>query len=174
MDGSADDLVAVGRVGRARGVRGEVFIAPWTDDPDDRFAVGCTLLTDPADRGPLTVAAMSAVGAKLVVRFEGVDDRTAAEGLRGTLLLVRAGERPPLDDPDDFYDTDLIGLQAVDDDGTPIGPVCDVVHGPGSDFLVVQTGGAQSLVPFVKAIVPTVDVAGGQVVITAPDGLFDL
>jgi 16S rRNA processing protein RimM len=52
--------------------------------------------------------------------------------------------------------------------------VSDVVHGPGSDFLVVQTGGAQSLVPFVKAIVPTVDVAGGRVVITAPDGLFDL
>ena len=174
MQPSADDVVAVGRIGRPRGVRGDVFIACWTDDPDDRFAPGAQLLTDPAERGPLTVERAGTGGGNLVLHFDGVDDRGAAESLKGTVLLVRRSDRRPLDDPDDFYDTDLIGLDAVDGSGAPIGPVRDVVHAPGTVFLVVEVAGADALVPFVKAIVPTVDLAARRVVVTAPDGLFDL
>ena len=77
----ADDVVAVGRIGRARGVRGHVFVEPWTDDPDARFAPGSVLATDPPEPGPLTVAAVSAASGKLVVQFAGVDDREAAAAL---------------------------------------------------------------------------------------------
>jgi 16S rRNA processing protein RimM len=168
---AADELIAVGKVGRARGVRGDVFVQPWTDAPEERFGPGRTVRTA---TGQLTVAASSQAGGKLVVHFEGVDDRAAAEALHGIQLFVPAAERPALEDPDDFYDTDLIGLAAHDPQGTALGPVTDIVHAGGADYLVVHVGGSDRLVPFVAAIVPTVDLARGTVTIDPPEGLFDL
>jgi 16S rRNA processing protein RimM len=173
-DEDTDEDIAVGRVGRPRGVRGETLVEPWTDDPDERFAPGSVLRTDPAEVGPLTVAAMSTAGGKLVVHFAGIADRDGAEALRGVRLLITAGERAPLDDPDDFYDTDLIGLAARTPAGTELGPVRDVLHAGGADYLVLEVGGQERLVPFVRAIVPSVDVLAGHVLIDPPDGLFDL
>jgi 16S rRNA processing protein RimM len=167
------DLV-VGRVGPARGVRGEVFVRPWTDDPQARFAPGSVLRTDPDERGPLTVAVASFAGAKLVVRFEGVEDRSAAEALRGTQLLISAADRPVLEDPDEFYDSDLVGLAARTVDGADLGAVREVVHAGGADYLVVTVDGADRLIPFVAAIVPRVDVAAGVVEINPPEGLLEL
>ena len=171
---SGREFIAVGRVGRPRGVRGACFVEPWTDDPDERFAAGTVLVTDPAAPGPLTVASSSTSGGKLVVQFEGVEDRSAVELLRGVRLLVAASDRPELDDPDDFYDTDLIGLAGRTTDGVALGPVTDVLHAGGADYLVLDRAGRELLVPFVRAIVPTVDVAGGVVVIDPPEGLLDL
>jgi 16S rRNA processing protein RimM len=168
------DLVAVGRVGPARGVRGDAFVEPWTDVPEERFAPGAVLRTEPASAGPLTVESSSSAGGKLVVRFAGVTDRAGAEALRGVRLLIPAGERPPIDDPDEFYDTDLVGLEARTPDGAVLGPVTDVLHAAGASYLVVPVDGRDRLVPFVAAIVPTVDPAGGLVVVDPPPGLFDL
>jgi 16S rRNA processing protein RimM len=170
----SDDVVAVGRIGRPRGVRGEVFVEPWTDAPDERFAPGSVLRTDPGPAGPLTVEAFSAASGRLVVRFAGVADRSAAEALRDVQLVVPAAERPRLDDPDEFYDTDLIGLAARTPGGEPLGSVADVVHAAGASYLVLDLTGRERLVPFVEAIVPQVDVAGGTVVIDPPEGLFEL
>ena len=170
---AADDI-AIGRIGPARGVRGDVFVEPWTDDPDTRFAVGVVLRTDPETAGPLTVVSANGASGKLVLRFEGVDDRAAAEALRGVLLVIAAGERPEIDDPDEFYATDLIGLAASTVDGTELGPVRDVIDVAGADYLVVDIAGQERLVPFVAAIVPTVDIEGGRVVIDPPNGLFEL
>jgi 16S rRNA processing protein RimM len=170
----AGDDIAVGRIGPARGVRGEVFLEPWTDDPATRFAVGSALRTDPVAAGPLTVAHLNTSGAKLVVRFDGIEDRAAAEALRGVVLVVAAGDRPPLDDPDEFYASDLIGLAATTVAGVELGPVRDVVDVAGSDYLVVEVEGRERLVPFVSAIVPSVDLAEGRVVIDPPNGLFEL
>ena len=166
--------VAVGRIGKPRGVRGEAFVEPWTDDPDVRFAPGMVLRTDPPGAGPLTVAESSAAGGRLVVRFSGVDDRAAAESLRGVRLVVAASDRPPLADPDEFYASDLVGLAAITVAGADLGPVRDVLDIAGSDYLVVEVGGRERLVPFVAALVPTVDLAGRRVVIDPPQGLFDL
>jgi 16S rRNA processing protein RimM len=166
--------VTVGRIGAAHGVRGEVFVQPLTDDPVHRFAPGAVLRTEPASAGPLTVAARSSAGGKLVVRFSGVADRAAADALRGVQLLVRAADRPPLLDPEEFYDTDLVGLIARTVAGTTLGPVRDVMHAGGADYLVIEVGGRERLVPFVSAIVPTVDVRGGFVEIDPPDGLLEL
>lgn len=166
-----DELVVVGRIGPPHGVRGAVVVQPFTDAPDERFAPGSVLS---AGGETLTVASSRWQGNRLVVQFAGIADREAAHALHGTELQVPASSRPALDDPDDFYDTDLVGLAASTVDGTPLGPVRDVVHAPATDYLVVDVAGQERLVPFVTAIVPSVDVAGGRVVIDPPEGLFDL
>jgi 16S rRNA processing protein RimM len=168
------ELVAVGRIGPARGVRGAVFVEPWTDDPEHRFAVGSVLHTDPAEAGPLTVETVNLGGAKLVVQFAGISDRTAAEALHGVRLVMPAAERPALEDPDEFYASDLVGLLARTVTGVQLGPVRDVLNLAGAEYLVLEVDGGERLVPFVAAIVPLVDIAGGRVVVNAPDGLFEL
>jgi 16S rRNA processing protein RimM len=166
--------VVVGRIGPARGVRGDVFVEPWTDVPEERFAPGAVLRTDPPEAGPLTVESSSTAGGKLVVRFAGVVERSAVEALRGVRLVIDAGSRPALEDPDEFYDTDLVGLAAQTVDGLDVGTVADVLHTAGATYLVVNGDGRERLVPFVSAIVPTVDLAARRVVIDPPDGLLDL
>lgn len=168
------ELVIVGQVGRAHGIRGQVGVIPRTDDPDVRFVVGAVLVTDAPPRGALTVTEARNHSGRLLLSFEGIEDRTAAEGLRGTMLLVPRGARPALQDPDDFYDSDLIGLRAVDLAGTVLGAVTDVIHSSASDLLALDVDGREVLVPFVRQIVPKVDIAAGTLTVDAPDGLFEL
>jgi 16S rRNA processing protein RimM len=173
------DTVVVGRIGRPHGVRGEVTVEVRTDDPDLRFVPGAVLATDPADRGPLTVTGRRWHRDVLLLQFEGpggrvVDSREAAEEYRNTELHVPVTELPELEDPDAFYDHQLVGLSARLSDGTVLGEVVAVRH-EGADLLVVRRiEGGQLLVPFVAAIVPTVDLAGGVAVVDPPEGLLDL
>jgi 16S rRNA processing protein RimM len=166
-----DELVVVGRIGPPHGVRGAVVVQPFTDSPDERFAPGSTLQTNGQT---LTVAWSRWQGSRLIVAFAGIAHRDAAHALHGTELLVPAGSRTALNDPDEFYDTDLIGLTATTVDGTALGPVRDVVHAPAGDYLAVEVDGRERLVPFVAAIVLSVDVTGGRVVVDPPEGLLDL
>jgi 16S rRNA processing protein RimM len=168
------DTVVVGRIGRPHGVRGEVTVEVRTDDPDLRFAPGAVLRTDPVDRGPLTVAGRRWHREVLLLTIEGVESREAAEELRNTELLVNVADLPELDDPESFYDHQLVGLTARLTDGTELGEVTAVRH-EGADLLVVHREDAgELLVPFVTAIVPTVDVAGGFLVVDPPEGLLEL
>jgi 16S rRNA processing protein RimM len=168
------DLV-VGRVGRPQGIRGEVTVEVRTDYPETRFAPGSVLRTEPAERGPLTVAGLRPRSGGVVLAFDGVTDRAGAEALRGTVLLVDSAALPAIEDPDEWYDHQLVGLTAVDPEDKALGTVAEVVHAPASDLLVVRDeAGREHLVPFVRAVVPTVDVAAGRVVVAAPEGLFDL
>jgi 16S rRNA processing protein RimM len=172
---STPDRLTVGRIGKPQGIRGEVTVEVRTDAPDVRFAVGAVLLTDPEERGPLTVESARDQNGRLVVAFVGVPDRNAAETLRNTMLLVDARDVPPSDDPDEFHDTQLMGLRAQLVDGSTLGEVTDVLHLPHGDVIVVRREeGAEVLVPFVKAIVPDVDVAAGRLVVDPPEGLLDL
>jgi 16S rRNA processing protein RimM len=167
--------LVIGRIAKAHGIGGEVSVDVRTDDPDHRFAVGRALDTEPAQQGPLTVEATRWHSGRLLVRFVGVNDRSAAEALRSTLLVVDSSTSAAPDDDDEFWDHDLLGLDAVLADGTLLGQITDVLHPPGSDLLVVgRSGGAELLVPFVSEIVPSVDLESRRVVITPPDGLFDL
>jgi len=166
--------VTVGRIGRPHGIRGAVVVGVRTDEPELRFAKGAQLDTDPSGVGPLTVAATRWHSGELLVRFAGVDDRDAAAELRGTWLLVDSATIAPPDDPDEFLDTDLIGLSVRTADGTAVGTVGDVLH-PAQDVLVVKTPDAREImIPFVKAIVPEVDIKSGVVVIDPPEGLLNL
>jgi 16S rRNA processing protein RimM len=167
--------IAVGQIGRAHGIRGEVTVLVRTDDPDVRFVPGTTLATEPPERGPLTVAATRWHSGRLIVTFEGVRDRNAAEDLRGTFLVLDSAQIPAPDDPDEFYDHQLIGLGVVTAAGDAVGEVTDVLH-HGQDLLVVRRGhgtAGEALVPFVSAIVTDVDVPGGRLVIDPPPGLLD-
>ncbi|HEX8306542.1 MAG TPA: ribosome maturation factor RimM [Jatrophihabitans sp.] len=172
--GDGELLVAVGRVGKAHGVRGDAFVEPWTDAPDERFSPGSRLTTEPADRGPLTVESSRDHSGKLVVHFAGVDDRNAVEALRGTVLLVPAGARPVIEDPDEFYDTDLIGLAVRTVQGRQLGAITDVLHSPAGSLLAIDVDGREVLVPFRTEFVPVVDLAAGIAEIDPPDGLLEL
>lgn len=151
-----------------------------TDSPEDRFAVGAVLATEPTEAGPLTVQGVRPHSGRLRVAFAGVTDRTGAEALRGVRLVVDSTELPPPDDPEEFHDHQLIGLTAVGPDGAPLGEVVDVLHSAGTDMLVVARSSpngpttTETLVPFVYDLVPTVDLDAGHVVVDPPPGLLEL
>lgn len=166
--------LVVGRIAKAHGITGEVSVDVRTDDPGHRYALGASLHTDPPERGPLTISAVRWHAGRLLIRFEGIPDRNAAEALQGTLLVADSATSLGGGE-DDFWDHDLVGLDAVLPDGTIVGTVSDVLHPPGPSVLVLDRGdAADALVPFVTEIVPTVDVSGGRIVIDPPDGLLDL
>jgi 16S rRNA processing protein RimM len=168
------DTVVVGRIGRPHGVRGEVTVEVRTDDPDLRFVPGAVLRTDPAERGPITIAGVHWHSGTLLLRLEGVDSREAAEAVRNTELLVDVADLPEIEDPDSYYDHQLVGLTARMPDGTVLGEITVVRH-EAQDLLVVRRpGGGDLLIPFVSAIVPTVDLDGGFVVVDPPEGLLEL
>ncbi|HEV7651119.1 MAG TPA: ribosome maturation factor RimM [Actinophytocola sp.] len=165
----------VGRVAKAHGIGGELTVDVHTDAPDERFAPGAVLSARLRDRSvrPLTVSTARPHSGRLLVRFEEIADRTVAETLRGAQLLVDAADLPPSEDPDAFYDHELEGLAAVLEDGTEVGKVREITRSPGGELLVVDlAGGGEALVPFVREIVPEVDIPGGRVVLTPPEGLL--
>jgi len=170
--------VIVGRIGRPHGIRGEVVIGVRTDEPDLRFTVGATLGSGPTSdgdnpSGQLTVASARWHSGQLLVTFAGITDRTAAGELTGSWLSVDSSQLPATGDPDEFRDHELIGLSVRTSAGEAVGVVTDVLH-YGQDLLVVRPpDGREHLVPFVKAIVPEVDVAAGLLVIDPPPGLLD-
>ncbi|MET0839936.1 MAG: ribosome maturation factor RimM [Marmoricola sp.] len=167
--GSTDDFVVVGRIGPAHGLKGEVFVEPRTDEPERRFAPGSVLGTE---GGSLTVAGARTHSGRLVVRFVEVADRTAAEAARGTELtvLVDVDERP--EDPEEFYDHQLVGLRVETTAGEAVGELERVEHNAAQDLLVIRTPERQVLFPFVSALVPEVDVPGGRIVIDDRPGLL--
>ena len=172
--------VVVGRVGKAHGVRGEVSVEPRTDEPERRFADGAVLAartprgTPPAAGRPaaLTVRSTRRHQDRLLVTFDEVADRTAAESLRGLTLVVEvdSGESP--EDPEEFYDHQLVGLAVVTTDGDAVGSVSDVLHSGAQDLLVISREGRDVLVPFVSQLVPVIDVPGGRLEIADRPGLI--
>jgi 16S rRNA processing protein RimM len=166
--------LVVGRIGRAHGIKGEVSVEVRTDEPELRLAPGAVLATDPASAGPLTIATGRVHSGRLMLRFEGVADRTAAEGLRGTLLIAEVDPRQTPEDPEEFYDHQLIDLDVVTADGREVGRIAEVTHLPYQDLLVVRRpDGGEVLVPFVSEIVPEIDLDEQRAVITPPPGLLD-
>jgi 16S rRNA processing protein RimM len=166
--------LVVARIGRPQGLRGEVSVEVRTDEPERRFVVGTQLRTDPPSAGPLELTSAREQSGRLILGFASVTDRTAAEGLRGVLLVVDVDVETEAAGADEWYDAQLVGLSAVDPRGAELGVVRRVEHLPAQDLLVVRTpDGRDVLVPFVAALVPTVDPEGGRVVIDPPGGLFD-
>ncbi len=174
------EQVTVGRIGRPHGVRGEVSIELRTDEPELRFRPGATLDTEsPRGTAPvpstLTVSGRRWHQSRLLLTFDGVGDRDAAEALRDVRLVVRIdpSERP--EDPEEFYDHQLVGL-AVHDSATSarVGQVTEVRHSGAQDLLVVRRDDRREvLVPFVEALVPQVDLARGRLLVLDRPGLLD-
>lgn len=155
-------MLEVGRIGRAHGVRGDLYIDLITDRTE-RLAVGARVQ---AKGRWLTVAAARRAGTRWLVHFIGIDDRTAAEAFVGTPLLAEPlAPVPP--SADDLYVSDLIGAVVVGVDGTVHGVCTSVLANPAHDLLELDSG---ALVP----VVFVVEAAPGKVVIDPPEGLFDL
>jgi 16S rRNA processing protein RimM len=187
-DRSPDDdrlTLVVGRVGRAHGVHGDVSVEVRTDEPLRRFATGVQLGVQwPAEQrrstasesvsDVLSVAAHRWHSGRLLVHFDGVEDRGSAEALRGALITVQVDRDDAPSDPDEYYDHQLVGLVVVDRDDQVIGEVGDVVHGAQDLLVVRRPDGGESLVPFVQALVPEVDLEQRRIVTELPDGLLDL
>ncbi|MGW7447249.1 ribosome maturation factor RimM [Kitasatospora sp. NPDC054795] len=166
--------LVVGRIGRAHGIRGDVSVEVRTDEPELRLGPGAVVLTDPASVGPLTVESGRVHSGRLLLRFAGVKDRNAAEALRGTVLISEVDPEESPEDPEEYYDHQLIGLDVVLLDGTLVGELTEVLHLPYQDLLTVEKAdGTEVLVPFVSQIVPTIDLENQRAVITPPPGLID-
>ncbi|WHM36341.1 ribosome maturation factor RimM [Streptomyces sp. BPTC-684] len=166
--------LVVARIGRAHGIKGEVTVEVRTDEPELRLAPGAVLATDPASTGPLTIETGRVHSGRLLLRFEGVRDRTAAEALRNTLLIadVDPDERPEEDD--EYYDHQLIDLDVVLTDGTEVGRITEISHLPSQDlFIVERPDGTEVMVPFVEEIVTEIDLDEQRAVIDPPPGLID-
>lgn len=167
----------VGRLTKAHGLKGAFKVELYTDAPERRFVPGAVFTlqvpTGSAWHGKtLELIELKWYNLQPVAFFVGVSDRTEAESLIKAILWVDHDPAAASDEEDAWYDHQLVGL-AVMRDGIRIGTVSQVDHLPSQDLIHVRTPAGEVLVPFVKAIVPTVDVAGGTITVTPPDGLFE-
>ena len=156
----------VGRIGRAHGILGEATIEVRTDEPERRFAVGAEVLTE---TGKLIVSSARVHNGILLLGFKGYSDRNAIEKLRNTLLYAEVDINEPGLDEDDYHIQQLIGLRAELEDGTEFGVVSDVLNLPAQDCLAIKTKNGEVLIPFVRQLVPVVDLAAKRVVVIPPE-----
>jgi 16S rRNA processing protein RimM len=164
--------VQVARIGKPHGIRGEVTVQVLTDAPEDRFTVGAAFIVEPEKLGPLTLSSARWNKDILLLGFEQVRDRNAAELLRGARLFIDSDEAE--DEEDTWYEHELVGLKAKVGD-VVVGTVAALNTMPAQDLLVIEdTHGEEVLVPFVEQIVPEVNIAEGFVLLTPPPGLFEL
>ncbi|MER5966317.1 ribosome maturation factor RimM [Streptomyces sp. NPDC002057] len=166
--------LVVARIGRAHGIKGEVTVEVRTDEPELRLGPGAVLLTDPASAGPLTIETGRVHSGRLLLRFEGVRDRTGAEALRNTLLIAEIDPTEMPEEEDEYYDHQLMDLDVVLADGTEIGRITEISHLPSQDlFIVERPDGTEVMIPFVGEIVVEIDLEEQRAVIDPPPGLID-
>ncbi|WP_445516277.1 ribosome maturation factor RimM [Streptomyces sp. NEAU-174] len=166
--------LVVARIGRAHGIKGEVTVEVRTDEPELRLGPGAVLATEPASAGPLTIESGRVHSGRLLLRFEGVRDRNAAEALRNILLIAEVDPEELPEDPEEFYDHQLIDLDVVTVDGTEVGRISEISHLPYQDLLVVKRpDGGEVMIPFVSEVVPEIDLEEQRAVIDPPPGLLD-
>ncbi len=156
----------VGQVGKPHGVTGEVYVVVISDDPS-RFLAGSTLIRE--DGSPLEVAATRSHNDRLLITFAGVEGRDAADRIRGPLYAPANSPRKELES-DEYWSEDLIGCSVVDRTGAPLGTATDVISNAAQELLIID---GKHMVPMVKEIVVSVDVAAGTIVIDPPEGLLD-
>lgn len=174
---SGKTQLRVGRLVKAHGLKGAIKLELYTDDPEGRFVPGATFTlqvpeSSPWHGKPLTVREFRFMNSHPVAFFEGVDDRSAAEELIRAILWVDEDEKSSPAEEDAWFDHQLVGLDVVRD-GAVVGRVARVDHFPAQDLLIVKVRDEEVLVPFVKAIVPEVDIAAGRLIVTPPAGLFE-
>lgn len=184
--------IVVARIGKPHGLRGEVTVQLHTDDPGRRLAPGASFATEARSGSgvprELTIRTARPHNGSWLLSFEGIPDRTGAEGLRGARLVVdtdeaaeaaagsAAGSEAAADDDEDaYYEDELVGLAVESPAGERLGTVASLETGSAQDLLVVTLeDGTSAWIPFVTAIVPEVDLAGGRIVVDPPAGLLDL
>jgi 16S rRNA processing protein RimM len=166
-----DDRVLLGEIGAAQGLKGEVRLRSYTQDPSAIARYGA--LGD-EHGGTIEIESLRVTPKALIARIKGVTTRERAEALNHTKLYIARG-RLPTRDEEEWYHADLIGLAVVNSDGAPIGTVIAVQNFGAGDLIEVKpaAGGPTLLIPFTRDAVPEVDVEGGRLVLVPPEGLFE-
>ena len=156
----------VGRIGKAHGILGEATIEVRTDEAEDRFAIGAVLETE--NHGNLTVVSARVHNGILLLGFEGIENRNAIEALRNELLYTDVDINAPGIDEDDYHVLQLVGCKAYLVDGDEFGDVADVLNLPGQDVLVIKNNEGETLIPFVRQLVPLVDIGAKRLTVIPP------
>lgn len=166
------DWLCVGVIAGAHGVKGEVRLKSFTEEP---AAIGAfDALFAGAGREPIRLLGLRPAKGGFVGRIEGVTDREAAEALKGTELFVRRADLPSTEDEDEFYLADLEGLTALDGNGAVLGSIAAIHDFGAGPLLEIKLAadraprkyvGVSPLVPFTKALVPEVDIGAGRVIV---------
>lgn len=172
MTGRDDTRLLIGAIGGAHGVRGEVWLKSFAAEPEDIASYGA-LESEDGDRR-FEIKGLRRAGGKLVARIRGVGDRDRAAALKGTALYV-ARARLPEPEPGTWYHADLIGLEAVGEDGAEFGTVIAVQDFGAGDLLEIRLAGTREtvLVPFTEACAPRIDIVGRKIVVAPPEGLIE-
>ncbi len=157
----------VGRIGKAHGILGEATIEVRTDEAEDRFAIGAVLETD--SHGELTVVSARVHNGILLLGFRGIEDRNSIETLRNELLYAEVDIQAPGIDEDDYHVLQLVGCTAYLVDGDEFGTVTDVLNLPGQDVLAIKSADGEVLIPFVRQLVPVVDIKAKRMTVIPPD-----
>ena len=157
----------VGRIGKAHGILGEATIEVRTDEAEDRFAIGAVLQTQ--SHGDLVVASARVHNGILLLGFEGITDRNGIEALRNELLYADVDIDAPGVDEDDYHVLQLIGCKAFLVDGDEFGEVSEVLNLPGQHVLVINGETGETLIPFVRQLVPIVDIKARRMTVIPPE-----
>jgi 16S rRNA processing protein RimM len=165
------DRICVAQIGAAHGIRGEVRLRSFTQDPSAVTSYGTLESEDGAQRFEIEAMRPAKGNSVFVAKLNGVSDRNAAERLTNLKLFVPRDRLPPIENADTFYYADIIGLAAVTPDGAPFGTVTAIHQHGASDIIEITPdgGGNVLLVPFSDTTVPTVDIAGGRIVVVPLD-----
>lgn len=175
---SSKTKLRVGRLVKAHGLKGAIKLELYTDSPDQRFKPGQILELQVPETSDwfgktITVSELRFYNQSPVLFLEGIDDRSKAETLIKAILLIETEADVLPEEPEAWYDHQLIGLKALVGQES-VGNVIRVDHLPAQDLLAIETANGEVLVPFVKQIVPEVNLALGQLTLTPPDGLFEV
>jgi 16S rRNA processing protein RimM len=168
---SAEQRICLGAIAGVHGVKGLVRLKSFTADPKDIASYGP--LEDEQGARRFEIAVMGASRGALIARVKGVEDRNAAERLKGEKLYVKRAALPPAGDGE-FYQHDLVGLEARLEDGSRLGRVSAVFDfGGGANLEIARPDGGSVMVPFTSRTVPKVDVSGGLLTVAPPEGLLE-
>ncbi len=175
---SSKTKLRVGRLVKAHGLKGALKLELYTDSPDQRFRAGQELELQVPETSEwfgktVKVAELRFYNQSPVLFLEGIQDRSQAETLVKAILLIETDLEQLPEDPEAWYDHQLVGLTALVGEEV-VGKVIRVDHLPAQDLLAIETSNGEVLVPFVKQIVPSVDTQKGQIVLTPPAGLFEI
>ncbi len=161
--------IAVGRITRAHGVKGEVVVQPLSE-VESRFEPGSQLFLEEEQGDSLTVAEARSHRGRLLVRFEGVEDRDQAETLAGSFLFVPSASAPPLPEGE-YWTHQLVGCDVLTDGGRALGPIREIIHTSANDVWVTQSNEGETLIPALKDIVKHVDLQGRRIIVREVAGL---
>ncbi|MBN1153726.1 16S rRNA processing protein RimM [candidate division KSB1 bacterium] len=166
------DFISIGIVINAQGIKGELKIYPITDEPEQFEDLEFIYLSTKGVRKRYQVQHVRFTNKHVVIKLEGIDDRTTAENLKNSLIERKLSELRPLDE-NEYYIFDLIGLTVITISGESRGQIVDVLTNPANDVYVVSDGSNEYFVPAIKDVVKKIDLGAGEMVIDPIDGMFE-